>query len=832
MKPLETGVSQELANWRKSVISDLHYALSFDIPEEESQRIAGQLVLTCQLSDTQRGLILDFKEDEEHLISLQVNGQASTLDFQADHIRIDPTLLIIGENRIEIAFTAGDLSLNRNAEYLYTLLVPDRARTVFPVFDQPDLKASWSLNLTIPKSWTAVANGALISQDSVGGRRHIKFARTRPISTYLFAFAAGKFRSMTDESSGMTMYYRETDDEKVAANAPAIFELHRSSLAWLEAYTEIDFPFGKFDFALIPGFQYGGMEHPGAIWYRESSLFLESSATINQQLRRASLIAHETAHMWFGNLVTMTWFSDVWLKEVFANLMAAKIVNPSFPEINHDLNFLLDHYPSAYAVDRTKGTHPIQQELPNLEQAGTLYGAIIYEKAPIVMRNLESMIGETAFQTGIQRYLREFSYGNATWDDLITILDQQTEGDLTQWDQDWVKRGGMPEMAIGVAEAEIKPTGQLVISNSTGGQYWPQSVNLLLSEHAEDNLTLEISGSRNSFPIPKAITEGAHMLTNIDGRTYGHIQVDSATQIAMLEIAASFPDPEGRASMWLGLWESMLRQEMKPEKLLAHCIASIESEDNPLILSYLLGRISRLFWQFIPPTSRDRFALEIEGALIRRLRSEPDLSIKRNLYESLIRLAWTKDGKQTILEIWQGNWENFDLPLSENDYVNLAFEMAIRDMTAAPKILRETLQKLNNPDRRARMEFILPAVSADEATRDTFFKGLELLENRSHEPWVGTALFYLHHPLRASHSIQYLPKSLEMIQEIQETGDIFFPANWLTQTLGSYQSPEAASIIREFLHNHPGLSPNLQNKVLQAADPVFRAAEIRSNSKR
>ena len=143
----------------------------------------------------------------------------------------------------------------------------------------------------------------------------------------------------------------------------------RRRIEWLERYTGIPYPFGKFDFVLVPSFQFGGMEHPGSIFYNASSLLLDPSATTNQKLGRASLIAHETSHMWFGDLVTMRWFDDVWMKEVFANFMAAKIVNPSFPEINHELRFLYAHYPSAYDVDRTAGTNAIRQRARQSERS-------------------------------------------------------------------------------------------------------------------------------------------------------------------------------------------------------------------------------------------------------------------------------------------------------------------------------------------------------------------------------------------------------------------------------------------------------------------------------
>ena len=148
--------------------------------------------------------------------------------------------------------------------------------------------------------------------------------------------------------------------------------------------------------------------------------------------------------MWFGDLVTMRWFNDVWMKEVFANFMAAKIVNPAFPEINHDLRFLYAHYPAAYDVDRTAGTNAIRQRLDNLDEAGSLYGAIIYQKAPIVMRQLEILLGAAAFRDGMREYLKAHAFGNATWTDLIAMLDRRTPEDLAAWSRAWVEEAGRP----------------------------------------------------------------------------------------------------------------------------------------------------------------------------------------------------------------------------------------------------------------------------------------------------------------------------------------------------------------------------------------------------
>ena len=305
---------------------------------------------------------------------------------------------------MDIDFIAGNGSLNRNNDFLYTLFVPDRARVAFPVFDQPNLKGRLKLSLEIPSSWRAVSNGKLENHEVAGDRAVFQFAETKPISTYIFSFVAGRFEMETAERNGrqMHMFHRETDREKLERNRDVIFDLHAGALEWLEDYTGISYPFEKFDFALIPSFQYGGMEHPGAINYRADGLLLDESATQNELLGRAGVIAHETAHMWFGNLVTMEWFNDVWMKEVFSNFMAAKIVNPSFPEVDHELRFLLTHYPGAYGVDRTDGANAIRHELENLSQAGSVYGAIIYQKAPVVMKHLELLLGDERFREGVR----------------------------------------------------------------------------------------------------------------------------------------------------------------------------------------------------------------------------------------------------------------------------------------------------------------------------------------------------------------------------------------------------------------------------------------------
>ena len=444
---VEEGVSKELASQRKRNISFVSYDMKFSIPEQKDQPVTGSTKIGVKLKSIEDPLVLDFNPEIESAVkSFKVNGDTEQFEFENGHLVITPALLTDGYNEIEIGFISGDQSLNRSEDFLYTLFVPDRASTAFPCFDQPDLKAKYSLQLDIPSQWLAVSNAPVLSEKTTGSIKSMVFEESDLISTYLFSFVVGKFEAISKSLDGisMTMFHRETDKLKLVSNVDTIFKQHITALRWLEKYTGIDYPFKKFDFVLIPGFQYGGMEHTGAIQYRDSKLLLEESATLNDRISRSMLIAHETAHMWFGNLVTMEWFDDVWMKEVFANFMASKITEPNFPNINHKLNFLFNHYPEAYAVDRTEGANAIRQNLDNLKNAGSMYGAIIYHKAPIVMRQLEELMGEYAFRDGLREYLVNFSGKNATWNDLVEIMDVKTKVDLKKWSQVWINEPGMP----------------------------------------------------------------------------------------------------------------------------------------------------------------------------------------------------------------------------------------------------------------------------------------------------------------------------------------------------------------------------------------------------
>ncbi len=832
MPDTSPGVSWKLAEHRARTLSDVRYDVRLTIPAARTDSITGETIIRFRLSDAAHPLVLDFHPPARNVLGVYVDGKGTDYAVENDHLVLPATALVEGENTVAVRFVAGEGSLNRNDDFLYTLFVPDRARFALPLFDQPNLKARFRLTLHVPEGWKAVANGPIAEADTTGDGATFRFAETKPLPTYLFAFAAGRFETETAVRDGrtMTMYHRETDAEKLARNRDAVFDLHATALAWLEDYTGIPYPFDKFDFVLIPSFQYGGMEHPGAILYRQASLMLDASATQNQLLGRASLIAHETAHMWFGDLVTMNWFDDVWTKEVFANFMAAKIVNPSFPEVNHDLRFLLAHYPAAYAVDRTAGANPIRQPLENLQQAGTLYGAIIYQKAPIVMKHLERLVGEETFRDGLREYLDAYAYGNATWPDLIGLLDRRADEDLTAWSRVWVEEPGRPTVEVRAARADGRLERLTLFQSDPWerGRLWPQRLDVLLAE-ADTLARFPRILDRESMTVTEAAGRPApsFILPNGGGVGYGLFVLDPESQAFLLDHVADLDDAMLRGIVWVTLWDALLEGRVPPGVFLDRAMAALPAETNELLAQHLTGDVTRAYWRLLTPQARRALAPDLEALLWTLTEKAPTTTRKAAFFNAFRDVALTPEGVGRLRAVWARRTTIPGLTFSERDETRMALELAVRGLPDAEEILDAQAERITNPDRAARFAFVRPALSPDRAVRDAFFESLKDEANRTHEPWVLEAVRYLHHPLRAADAEAYLRPSLELVKEIQRTGDIFFPKRWLDATLGGHQSLTAAATVRSFLDALPPDYPHrLRAKILQSADGLFRAARI------
>ncbi|MDF0708351.1 M1 family metallopeptidase [Flagellimonas okinawensis] len=820
---LEEGIPLKMAEYRKEQVSDVVYSLSFDIPSDRQEPIPSTLQLDLNIHDLSQPLYLDFNADASLLKSIVVNGQVQKIDHKKEHIIITEDL-VKGPNSITIGFDAGELSLNRNEDYLYTLLVPDRASTLFPCFDQPNIKARYLLEITAPEDWKVLCGAPLEKTTKVGNKLKHTFGKSDLMSTYLFSMVAGKFDSITENPGvfDMTMLFRETDSTKIDYSVPIIFDLHQRSIDFLKDYTQYDFPFKKLDFAAIPGFQYGGMEHVGAIQYRQSSIFLDESATQRRRMGSAKLIAHETSHMWFGDMVTMDWFNDVWMKEVFANFMADKIINPTFPDINHALQFMMSHYQGAYGEDRTRGTNPIRQRLDNLKNAGSLYGGIIYNKAPIMMRQLETAIGEKVFRDGIREYISKHAYDNATWNDLVTILDKRTPVNLKDWSEVWVNQSGRPILTEQIIYQGNTIKNLTITQHAEDGsaKLWPQSFEItLVYPDSTRIIPVTISQQEVRVDLATGLPKPEAIIYNTNAFGYGVFPMATSE----MDIIPRLDDEVARGYAYLNTYENALSGKISPLQTFDLLMKGVRQEENEFVHSMLCGQASSIYWNFMNEDQRADRQLSVEALLWDELfKKGIDPNIKKDLFGLWKAIAYSKEATERLYHVWDKSIEIPDLKLNQDDFSNMALTLALFEHESSNEILEKAKSQLKNQDKVKRFEFLIPALSPDEAVRDAFFESLQVAANREKESWVATAAGYIHHPLRQKSAIKHVPMALELLEEIQKTGDIFFPKRWLSATVGQYQSEEALELVEKYLEDHPNVNSSLKGKLLQATDNLYR----------
>jgi aminopeptidase N len=804
-----SGVSKELAQMRKANYSKITYSLHFDVSVPKDSPVKGKvdILYTHPLNID---AVIDFLANSDQIISVAVNNKKiKDYTFNNEHIIINRKHLKNYSDQISIEFIAGSKPLNRNDEFIYTLLVPDRARTLFPCFDQPDLKATYKLSLNVPADWEALSNTSVRSVTVHGNMKHIMFAPTEPLSTYLFSFVTGKFTKDTRTKNGrkISAYYRETDPQKIT-QLDTIFSQVFSALDWQEKYTGIKYPFAKYDFVILPGFQFGGMEHTGATLYNDRMMFLGNHATPDEELSRAQLIAHETSHMWFGDLVTMAWFDDVWTKEVFANYFAAVITEPSFKDVNHTLNRINSFYTPAINEDRTAGTTAIQQPLDNLQNAGLIYNNIIYDKAPVVMFKIVDLMGAEAYQRGIRDYLKKYAYSNATWDNLIECLDAQTDADIKSFSEVWIKAKGMPTIAItpngnGFDVEQSDPYNR--------GLLWPQTFTVkAIGKKTEKLITVDLKKAKQHYDLDFTPTA---LIPNCDGRGYAYFAPDDASLKYLTENWSNFSDEVMRMAAVMTLNENYHNHRfIKQATVINSFLDGLSKEKNPLIASALINNIS-----FMCSHTSGGLRRHIELTMNNLAESMPLQSARLQMQRKLVQLMTVTD----IVDHYKDMWASESNPLwSENDYTTAAYELAVRQPENADSILATQRKRITNQDRLKQFDFISRACTSNTAQLDELFISLQNKENRLIEPYAQTLLYYLNHPSRDQYSARYIEPGLELLSEVQRTGDIFFPAKWTQMLLGNHRCNEAKSALNRFLKKNSNYPTLLKNKILQAAYPL------------
>ena len=602
----------------------------------------------------------------------------------------------------------------------------------------------------------------------------------------------------------MRALYRETDPAKVA-QLDKVFDETGQAIKWMEGYTSIACPFKEYGMVILPNYQFGGMEHPGAIQFSDRRIFLEKNATQEEELYRTELIAHEIAHLWFGDLVSLKWFEDVWTKEVLANFMASKITRRQYRGIDHDLNFHKTFQTAAIAIDRTDGTHPIAQELTNLNHASLLYDNIIYDKAPVMMRMLEQVMGAPAMQNGLSRFLIEHQFDNASWDDLIKTLDKAApSAGVKKFSDIWVKQKGMPNIHTSYKN------GQIVVTQSDPyhrGIFWPQKfeVRVIYDLGKSQTLTVDMQKPTMTFKIPG---RPDYIIPNSNGKGYGRFTLDDNYTSLMSKRLITTRNDLNRYALLQVIHDNYLMGKISPSYF-AELFRLMVKERNPQIMS---TAIEHMFKILEDVNEDQRAALEL---CVMDLLNE---NRTNECHQYVIRRMSTCASSPEVLDQIESIWRNHNDPLlNEHDYMDMAYRLAIMHPQQWQEILSTQRARLTTDDLRNEFDYVSRACNPNDSQRLQLFNDLLRPENRQQEPWAITMLQLLNSDVYEPQSNSYIESSLKSLEYIQQTSDIFFPGKWMKALMAGHKSREAAQIIDSFMKANPNYPSNLKNKVLEAS---------------
>ena len=847
------GIDRDLARARKEQIRDVQYDLRFAL-SNRADKVEGTMWLRFRLDDEQDPLspiVLDFAG--ESITNVQINSKDVQLELRSNHLVVPADLLGKGLNgiratfRAKVAPTGTPLTVYRDPsdqrEYFYTLLVPADAHGLFPCFDQPDLRARFRLELDLPRDWTAVANAApeeteeqLFAGDPAG--MLWRFAQTKPLPTYLFAFAAGPFAEVTPNHPivpGITteepMRILLRSSKVKDFDREAIVKLHHEGLAWLAEAFDVPYPFDKLDIVLLPGFPYGGMEHAGAIFYRETSLVFDHPPTTAEQVQRSTLVYHELSHQWFGNLVTMKWFDDLWLKEGFATFYGYRAMAELEPEQRSWLRFLQRVKPLAYAVDATEGTTPVFQELQNLANAKSAYGAIVYNKAPAVLRALFSQLGPDAFRVGVKRFLEKHAYGNADWRDLAAALEGAARKDLGRWSQRWLLAPSMPQVRVAWKSDDDGTVRQAHVTQQAlgGSGTWPIELELLVFAEDGTRSTIEVSTDDASKTIPELIGQPkpACIIVNPQDIAYGQFIPDATSAAWLLAHVQEEPDPLVRASATAALYEAVREAELDPALFAQTAITMIRSERDPDTHRWLLGQLGNCLDRYLTEERASPLRAATTELLLQQLGDEADSGRELGTF----RFLATNSSHSDVMNLCRNLVAKTDLPAGlvpgrRDSFLAAAALLANGEVGQKPEDHPlQQLQKRFDTQDIGKELFLARAATPTAESKKAYWQRF-LVKDDPPEQWTQDSLSWFHWSGQESLTLPYLEPALQQVDWVKENRRIFFMPAWLNAFINGHNSKEALAIVDKFLAERE-LSPDIKKKLLQSRDGLVRAVRIR-----
>jgi aminopeptidase N len=835
------GIPRQLARDRAANISDVRYKLSLTLAPRTSD-VPGAVEITFALKNA-TDTLLDYR-DGSLTNWVNINGKLVEPTTDNGHIVLPAASLHSGSNTVRIEFTSHVAPAGKpiiryedkddGSEYIYTLFVPMDASMAFPCFDQPDIKGQFDLTIDTEGDWNVISNARVERYEWKGNVKLTQFVETKPISTYLLAFAAGPFQKI-EHAGQPTVYFRKSQAARAAQEVPELQEITARGIKFLSDYFAQPFPFPKYEMVLLPGMAYGGMEHAGATFLREEAVLFRTATTHSDILGRDILTLHELTHQWFGDLTTMRWFDDLWLKEGFAQFMAYRALSELKPDDNVWKRFYESIKPGAYGIDETKGTTPIYQDIPNLKDAKSAYGAIVYSKAPGVIKQLNFVLGDDKFRDGLRSYLKDHAYANAEWSDLVKSFERASGRSLDKWAQMWIRRRGMPQVDVAWSCAGGK-LAHLTLSQKDvlgEGGVWPIAMQMLLSgPSVHETVRAELNDVTGTLPAAAGKACPSYVFANYDDFAYGRFLLDGqsleriVTNPRMgLEHLPGLEDNFRRSLLWGSLWQSVQVADLDPRRYIELATELLPNEKDETLLAGIAGRSAGALHRYVSESDRKRLNPPLDELAAVQMQQATEQGLRIMWFRGLRALSESEASRTHLKQLLDGSLAVPGITLRPLDRWNLVTTLVALNDPDADKVLAREKERDHSGD-GLKYAYVAEAARPDAANKKKYFDDYSNNRERP-EDWVESSLGAFNYWNHSALTQAYLEPALAALPQVKVQRKIFFLVSWLNSFIGGQHSKMSADIVHHYLDTAQ-IEPDTRLKILQAVDELDKTVKIRA----
>ena len=625
-----TNITQIEAAQRSEIIKVQSYKIDLDVTTGAETFL---VKTTIKFAGLKPGATTFIDCVGKRVISAKLNGADFDPKFDGETIFLPA---IAADNTLEIEhegiYSNSGEGLHRfvdpadNEIYLYTQFETGDARRMYACFDQPDQKATFTISTITPKHWAVISNyGIESAKDVDGDRKHTQFATSQVISTYVTAIVAGAYTSVHDEYKGektipMGIYARKSFFQYV--DAENIFEVTKQGFAYFEKTFGLAYPFGKYDQIAVAEYNWGAMENVGCVTFHEDVLIFRSKVTERSYISRASTIHHEMAHMWFGDLVTMKWWQDLWLNESFAEWASYMAVSESTKYKNAWTEFNSVRKNWAYRADQLSSTHPIAVEMKDLDDVRTNFDGISYAKGASVLQQLVAHVGRDNFIAGLRKYFAKHAYANTELSDLITELEATSGKDLTAWVATWLRTAGVntlrPVIALdGDKYASVAVKQEVPLIPAGSKELRPHRLYIGLFDIKGDALTrresieVDIAGDLTEIKELAGKKAADLLLINDIDQTYAKLRFDDRSVATMKKYLGQLDDSLARGLIWASLWDSTRDGELSASDYIEIALNALKGETDISMITATFTQIDTAIWAYLAPKNRDAVRLSV-----------------------------------------------------------------------------------------------------------------------------------------------------------------------------------------------------------------------------